>query len=164
VTNETMLLARRHAVRSSIDLVLFFRAIGALHTNFILLGADFIAEIRSFFIRHKTDQVRALFLDALQPEVIAGGIHDRFETEQRLNYIFAPAKLLIERGVVRARFQSAGSMERAATLALMPISITVAAFCAASSKSIAGDVAAATGAAVLVAMIVRPPAVRKRIV
>src|SRR5262249_26448633 len=151
VTNETLLAARRHRVRSSMDLMLFFRAVGALHTTCILVGADLVAELGSFFVQHSKERTRRQLREAVMPNVLASAIRDRVHTEVRLSQLLSRVGILSSPALARARVGDVGYVERAVAVALMTIAIVAAASSAVSQGSAMGGIAAGVGALVLVA-------------
>lgn len=154
VTSETMRVARRHRVRTSMELLLFFRAVGAIHTAFIVLGADFFAELQSFFVQRARERTRRQLRDALQPASLEAGIRDRLETEVRLATVLSQAYNGSVLGLARARLRGAGHTARALVLALMAVSVG-AALDGASRDSVLYPLTLGAGGLVLAAMVAR---------
>ncbi len=106
-SNETLQAARQNRMRSSLELVLFFRAMGALHTGLILLDVDFIAEMRRFLARHARTTMEKRITDALTPRAIGTRAELAIESGVTLSRLArrAPARALRVRAgrrVVRA--------------------------------------------------------------
>lgn len=153
VTNETLLVARRHRVRSSLDLLLFFRAVGTMHTTMILLGADFFAELRSFLLQRRGTRIREEVSAALTSEV-ATSIRDRWQTELQLARLLSRVRDHPLPGMARTRFREVGYRARSGTVAMFTLSLVIA-LSGQRSHSLMNVVAIGGGALMLAMMIGR---------